>query len=540
LRLDYGAAQDVGSSSTQVWPRLWTDQLTWSAQTNASWLTLDSTSGTTTLDATSGERYAWVGVRAAANLGAMRMGTITITAGGMTVTATYFQASAADVSPVVTVSPNAVSFGSGAGSAVTVTVATSGAYWHVLEDWLPSWLEVTPQWGVSGDTVTVTAKTANMDQADRIDYVDLMTPKADGGANGKRLKVTQAGAVSPDTISLTSTELSFGATNASGLAVVITTSGPSWSAQPGCSWLEFLTPTANVSGTGLSILPLPNTSTSPRTCVVTVTAGSAQATITVTQAGATPAPANRFESFTLSADLNGDGRGDILAVEATSGTLRVFSTTASGTLQTNWQAATGIGGQRVFGPGDWDGDKKADVVTVATDGTMWLRRGNGVGGLAAPTQNGRGWSAYRIVPCGDLNGDKTNDLLAIDAAGKLWLYPGNGKGGFLLGRTEVGHGWTGFDLYAAGDLNNDQKADILAVNSSGVLYAYLGKGNGQFQTPVQVGQGWGTFTLASGADLNGDGLADIVGRNDSTGVLYYYQGKGTGQFAAAKQIATDW
>jgi hypothetical protein len=253
----------------------------------------------------------------------------------------------------------------------------------------------------------------------------------------------------------------------------------------------------------------------------------------------------KYSAITVSPDMNGDGRGEVLTITATTGALtRHAPDVAVSKLSAVKLVDGGLVGSRVFGPGDWDGDKKADVVTVDTSGVMWLRQGNGKGGVgSAPgsaIQIGRGWSAYRIVPSGDLDSDGVNDMLAVDNAGGLWLYAGNGKGGFKKGRIQVGHGWTGFDCYAAGDLNRDGRTDILGVNPNGLLYAYLGRGNGTFQMPVEVGHGWRLFALAAGGDLNGDGLADIIGRNDSTGQLYYYQSKGGGKFAAAKQIASGW
>jgi hypothetical protein len=47
-----------------------------------------------------------------------------------------------------------------------------------------------------------------------------------------------------------------------------------------------------------------------------------------------------------------------------------------------------------------------------------------------------------VVSPGDFNGDRRPDLLARDGAGVLWLYPGNGAGGFLS-RVQVGPGWNG-------------------------------------------------------------------------------------------------
>jgi Leucine-rich repeat (LRR) protein len=253
------------------------------------------------------------------------------------------------------------------------------------------------------------------------------------------------------------------------------------------------------------------------------------------------APAGRYESLALTPDLTGDGKGELLAIQGSDGALHMYASKGDGTLQgAKVLVASGLKGARVFGPGDWNGDQKADVITVDTAGTMWLYKGNGAGGIGAKVKIGSGWATHRIIPVGDLNRDGADDLLAIDAEGKLWLYGGNGQGGFVAGRTRVGQGWVGFDLYSAADLNKDGKVDILSVNTAGKLYAYLGRGDGHFEMPVQVGQGWDGFTLAAGGDLNGDGLADIVGRNDKTGTLYYYRSKGAGKFAHSQVAATGW
>ncbi|MDR1825568.1 MAG: DUF4185 domain-containing protein [Bifidobacteriaceae bacterium] len=258
----------------------------------------------------------------------------------------------------------------------------------------------------------------------------------------------------------------------------------------------------------------------------------------------TPTPsgptARTYASFTLSPDLNGDGRGEILAIHGTSGELFGFEASASGGLTKQTTLVSGLLNQQAYGPGDWDGDGKADVVSVDAAGYMWLYSGTGKGSVGSKVEIGHGWSPFRVIPAGDLNADGANDLLAIDQSGKLWLYAGNGHGGFKGQPKQVGQGWVGLDLYAAGDLNADGHNDILAVLPDGTLWAYAGRGNGTFSVPKQVGRGWGTFELAAGADLNGDGRADIVGRNNATGDLYYYQGNGGGSFQAAKQIATGW
>jgi hypothetical protein len=245
--------------------------------------------------------------------------------------------------------------------------------------------------------------------------------------------------------------------------------------------------------------------------------------------------------FTLTPDLNRDGFGEVLAIKAANGQLVQYGFTAQIGLATPVSLInSGLTGHRAYGPGDWNGDGKADVVSVDKSGYMWLYAGDGKGGIGSKVEIGHGWTPFRIIPSGDLNQDGANDMLAIDAGGRLWLYAGNGLGGFKGQPKQVGQGWVGLELYAAGDLNSDGKNDILAILPDSTLWAYSGRGNGTFATPKQVGRGWGAFELAAGADLNGDGRADIVGRNNKTGELWYYRGNGGGSFQAPKLIGTNW
>ncbi|MCL2736353.1 MAG: FG-GAP-like repeat-containing protein [Propionibacteriaceae bacterium] len=249
-------------------------------------------------------------------------------------------------------------------------------------------------------------------------------------------------------------------------------------------------------------------------------------------------PTTPMLRFTLGADMTGDGRGEILAVDS-NGILWMFPGQANGSLAQGYQLGSGFATMQVFGPGDLNGDGKADILAISTDGNLWLYPGNGSGQLGARVQVGSGWTGWRLIPVGDLNGDGKPDLLGINPNGLLFMYAGLGTGKFAQ-RVEVGWGWTGWSLYAAGDLNGDGKADILGINANGLLYQYTGKGNGTFNPRQIAGNGWNGYTMAGGADLNGDGKGDILGRNNSTQVLYYYQGMGNAQFAHKVQIATGW
>jgi hypothetical protein len=160
--------------------------------------------------------------------------------------------------------------------------------------------------------------------------------------------------------------------------------------------------------------------------------------------------------------------------------------------------------------------------------------------------NNDGWGSYNLVNGpGDLNGDGKADLLARDTSGVLWLQPGQGDGHYSA-RVRIGGGWKGYNkITGSGDINGDGYNDIVARDGNGHLYLYqgTGKGSAPFKTRVYIGGGWNTYNkIASPGDLDGDGRADLVGVN-STGVLYRYSGTGragTATFKARVQIGTGW
>jgi hypothetical protein len=272
-------------------------------------------------------------------------------------------------------------------------------------------------------------------------------------------------------------------------------------------------------------------------------AGYATVSKTSTQTAAVaPAYAPVMSAFALSPDMTGDGRGEVLAVDL-SGRLRLFPGTVSGFNPAHTlPGPAGLAGSRIYGPGDWSNDKKADLAVIDQRGDLWLHQGDGRGKLSAGrVKLGNGWSTFMAVPAGDLTGDGQPDLLGVDlATGLLYLYKWRAADGRFLTRVRVGNGWLGWQLHAAGDLNGDGRGDILGIDARGDLYCYPGKGDGTFFSKKKCGNGWGTYQLVAGSDLTGDKYADIVGRDNATGAVYFYKGQGQGQFATRKQAATGW
>jgi hypothetical protein len=107
-----------------------------------------------------------------------------------------------------------------------------------------------------------------------------------------------------------------------------------------------------------------------------------------------------------------------------------------------WQLQLGLGWQgmrSVVGAGAINSDYNGDVVALrASDGAVLLYRGSGPGTLndAVVVLNGQS-DLRRLLGMGDFNGDRKNDLIAEDMNGKLWLYPGDGTQGFSASRQPV-------------------------------------------------------------------------------------------------------
>jgi stage II sporulation protein D len=242
-------------------------------------------------------------------------------------------------------------------------------------------------------------------------------------------------------------------------------------------------------------------------------------------------------------DVTADRHADVLAVLGSTGTLRVYPSTGSGTWGPMVSAGSGwTAYAKVLTAGTWDVDGVSDVLVQDTAGRLFLRRGRGDGTFASPVQIGTGWQIHNLVlPVGDFDGDGFTDLIARRGDGNLFLYSGNGAGGFRR-TTQIGTGWQGFTaLLGAGDITGDGNVDVLARRKDGTVRVYAGDGAGYWRLPATTAAtGWAVYTaLTAPGDFTGDGEHDIIARK-SDGTLWVIPGTGTGGFGAARQVGTDW
>ncbi|MEU0737831.1 FG-GAP repeat domain-containing protein, partial [Streptomyces lavendulocolor] len=155
----------------------------------------------------------------------------------------------------------------------------------------------------------------------------------------------------------------------------------------------------------------------------------------------------RTRRLTSPGDLTGDGRADLVARQATTGDMYLYADDGAGKLKARGRIATNWKAYRaVFGAGDLNGDGAGDLLAVDGANSLWRMNGTAAGTLKARVLAlGNNWATGRnaFVGVGDLNKDGKADLLSRNAAGDLLRNNGNGAGSF--GSTvRLGTGWQGY------------------------------------------------------------------------------------------------
>ncbi len=179
------------------------------------------------------------------------------------------------------------------------------------------------------------------------------------------------------------------------------------------------------------------------------TGGAATGTFgTPTQVGA------GWNGYTIvaAADLYGVGRPGLLAI-APAGTLFYYPNTggtATGTFGQPAQVGSGWNGWTVDSA-DINGDGKPDLLAVDSAGTLFYypnTGGTATGTFGQPAQVGSGWNGWRAIDVGVLSGTRAAGILGIDSTGTLYEFPNTSTAGTVaFGRSEqVGSDWIGYAI----------------------------------------------------------------------------------------------
>jgi hypothetical protein len=267
-------------------------------------------------------------------------------------------------------------------------------------------------------------------------------------------------------------------------------------------------------------------------------------------------PANHNPLAPAVADVNGDGKLDILVANAESGS----ATTPSGSLsvflgngdcsvrsEVNYGSAS-LSSNAVVAA-DVDGDGWLDAVTVngqtnlsSSNGniTVYQNRGpSAPGTFGAPTSFTTGAPGSVHLCTADFNHDGAADIATTSVGtSQVSVLFGTGAGSFgaptLINIPSTGGVQS---TIACRDLNSDGFSDLVVTSpSSARLSTLINQGNGSFAAPVSYtnavnGQ---TAGIAFG-DADGDGTLDILSNGAAGRYLFFFKGNGNGTFASGVQ-----
>ena len=272
------------------------------------------------------------------------------------------------------------------------------------------------------------------------------------------------------------------------------------------------------------------------------TAGATHAQ-TPTFAPATPYATGGGSTYSVAvADVNGDGRPDLLATNNSNNTVGVLLGNGNGTFQAATTYGSGGSGPVGLAVADVNGDSRPDVlVTNQTSNTAGVLLGNGNGTFQAATTYATGTNPLRIAVA-DVSGDGRPDLLVINFNNSvgvgLSVLLGNGNGTFQAAATYATGGNTPIGL-AVADVNGDSRPDVLVTNqSSSTAGVLLGNGNGTFQAATTYATGGSGSTDLVATDVNGDGRPDLLVANQLSGTVGVLLGNGNGTFQAANTYSS--
>jgi hypothetical protein len=173
---------------------------------------------------------------------------------------------------------------------------------------------------------------------------------------------------------------------------------------------------------------------------------------------------------------------------------------------------------------DLNADGRSDLISVGYDTNsvaVLLASGSG---FANATSYGVGASPTAVA-VGDVNGDGKLDLITANWGGNsISILLGDGKGAFAAAH-DYAAGTQSFAV-ALGDLNGDGKLDVVTGNNDGTVSVLLNNGDGTFGAAHSYAVAGPQFSLAV-ADFTGDGKADVLTRNWGTVSLLAGNGDGT-------------
>jgi hypothetical protein len=262
----------------------------------------------------------------------------------------------------------------------------------------------------------------------------------------------------------------------------------------------------------------------------------------------------------VAADVNGDGRPDLITLAEDGGSVSKQLNLKKGGFGTAQTYGAGGLAPTTMAVGDVNGDGKPDIVLANTTnlsdpstggtytGCVYILQGDGKGGFTGRRDPVSGQPDIQPVFPGpvtsialaDINGDGKMDLVGLAVGGSQVYVARSVWTSVYSAQTYYGPG--SLPMYgpcqlAVADVNGDGRPDIVVTSPQWSSVSVLLNSGGTFGT-VQTYAVGGTPTAVAVGDVSGDGKLDIVTAN-ANGTVSVLLGQGNGSFGAAQTYAVD-
>jgi len=229
------------------------------------------------------------------------------------------------------------------------------------------------------------------------------------------------------------------------------------------------------------------------------------------------------------ADLNGDGKADLIVANPDEGTVAVLLGDGKGRFAPAKGSPFAAGkNPNDIAIADINRDGKLDLAIANHEATfVTILLGDGRGGFAPSPKSPvtvKSFPHPHAVALGDVNGDNKIELIVDDwGRGNVTLLFGDGSGGFASPGTSISVPPVPYENLRLADVNGDGKLDIVVPARMGMAGA-AGPPAVREGMTVLLGDARGGFSAAPGSpfksgkaptrvvvgDVNGDGIDDAV------------------------------
>ena len=245
-----------------------------------------------------------------------------------------------------------------------------------------------------------------------------------------------------------------------------------------------------------------------------------------------------FPYQVIAADVNNDGKPDLITANNNGNSLTVLTNDGSGGFALSATLPLAANNQtRSVAAADFNGDGRLDLVCANFSyGTVTVWTNVGGGNFASNASYSVGSNPVSVATA-DVNGDGKPDIICANNGNTfnpLTLLTNNGNGGFASAPVPNLGAVPGAAWVTAADVNGDGHVDLILIatlsSSSGIM-VLTNNGSGGFALSGSYPTGPNPYAVTA-ADVNGDGWVDLITCNYGDNTLTVLTNNGAGVFGS--------